>query len=95
MSSFWDGPVTEAPWVIVVAVNQALTVISWHENLPKDEQPPRSIWHNGDLVDKWFRDVEKDRDAKYGNSGKRRSSYADADDVPMSSNEYADSLRPK
>ena len=71
-----------------MAVNTALTVISWFENLPKDEQPPRHIWHSADLVDKWFREVEKQRNSKYGGKG-RRSSYDDADDVPMTRNEYA------
>lgn len=76
-----------------MAVNHALTVISWHENLPKDEQPPRHIWHSVDLVDEWFRDVEKNRDVKYGNSGKKRTSYEEAEDVPMSRNELAESVR--
>lgn len=77
-----------------MAVNHALTVISWFENLPRDEQPPRHIWYSAELVDEWFRDVEHKRSSKYGASGKRRSSYEEADDVPMSSNEYAQSLRP-
>lgn len=78
-----------------MAINHALTVISWHENLPKEEQPPRHIWHSGELVDKWFRDVEEKRSEKYGSSGKKRSSYDEADNVPMSTNELADSYRPK
>jgi len=76
-----------------VAVNHALTVISWHENLPTDEQPPRHVWFSADLVDKWFRDVEKKRSAKYDNSGKKRSSYDEAEDVPMSRNELTESIR--
>jgi len=78
-----------------VALNHALTVISWFENLPQDEQPPRAIWHSAERVDSWFRDVEKKRSEKYGSSGKRRSSYEEADNVPMSSNELADKYRPK
>jgi hypothetical protein len=77
----------------VVALNHALTVISWHENLPVEEQPPRHIWWSGDLVDKWFRNVEKERKNRYGNSG-RSSKYDDADDAPMTSNDLAASLRP-
>jgi hypothetical protein len=57
-----------------------------------DEQPPRHIWFSADLVDKWFRDVEKKREAKYGGSGKR-TSYDDAEDVPMSRNELTESVR--
>lgn len=74
-----------------MAVNHALTVISWHENLPKDEQPPRKIWHSVELVDKWFGNVEQQREKKYGSSGKSR--YEEADDVPMSRNELAESVK--
>ncbi len=75
-----------------MAVNQALTVISWHENLPRDEQPPRHIWYSGEKVEEWFKDVERKRSNKYGSG--RHSPYDDADDVPMTSNELADSMRP-
>lgn len=75
-----------------MALNHALTVISWHENLPKDELPPRHIWWSADLVEQWFTDVEEKRTSKY--SGKRkRSAYDEADDVPMTSNDYAASVR--
>ena len=74
-----------------MAVNTALMVISWHENLPRDEQPPRSIWWSGELLDEWFRNVEDQRSEK---SADRQSSYKDADDVPMQSNELAQGLRP-
>jgi hypothetical protein len=76
---------------MVMAVNTALMVISWHENLPRDEQPPRSIWWSGELLDEWFRNVEDQRSEK---SADRQSSYKDADDAPMQSNELAAGLRP-
>lgn len=84
----------DAPWTVVVAVNHALTVISWFENLPTEEQPPRHIWYSADKVDSWFRDVEKKRAEKHGNPGKR-SSYDEADDQPMTRNELAESVRAK
>lgn len=74
-----------------MAVNHALMVISWHENLPKDEQPPRHIWWSAELLDEWFRNVEEDRSSR---STKRSSSYQDADDAPMSENVYAEGMRP-
>jgi len=74
----------------VVAVNMGLQVIGWFENLPRKEQPPRSIWWSDKLLDKWFKNVESDRNAKTG----KRSSYDEADDVPMMSNELAEGLRP-
>ena len=79
---------------MVVALNHALTVISWHENLPRDEQPPRHIWYSGDLVEQWFKDVEEKRKNKYGSSSGSSSRYEEADDVPMTSNDLAASLRP-
>jgi hypothetical protein len=62
-----------------------LTVLSWHEKLPKDEIPPRHIWWSGDLIDKWFEDVEKKRKAKTMPKGS--STFANADEVPMMGNE--------
>ena len=76
---------------MVVAVNTALMVISWHENLPKDEQPPRHIWWSADLLDEWFRNVEEERNSRSTTS---RSSYDEADDVPMAGNVLAQGLRP-
>ena len=78
---------------MVVAVNTGLTVISWAENLPEDEQPPRSIWWSEELLDSWFKDVRTRRDEKYGRSRSSRTSYQQADDVPMSDNELAAEYR--
>ena len=76
---------------MVVAVNTALMVISWHENLPRDEQPPRHIWWSGELLDEWFRNVEEQRSSR---SGSKSSSYDEADDVPMTGNLLTQGLRP-
>ena len=93
ISTLIQGPIHEAPHDLVSAVNEALSVISWHENLPEDEQPPRSIWWSGELLDKWFKGVRERREERYG-SKKHRSSYADADDVPMMENELLSEYRP-
>lgn len=77
-----------------MAINHGLTVISWAENLPSEEQPPRAIWWSEELLEKWFKDVRAQRDQKYGR-GKSRSSYSQADDVPMSENELAAEYRKK
>ena len=91
-AAFWPDGIASAPWDRVVAVNQALMVISWHENLPRDEQPPRHIWWSDELLDEWFRNVQDNRDSKYGT--KKRSAYEDAEDVPMTENVLAANLRP-
>ncbi len=70
------------------ALNEALTVLSWYENLPEDEQPPRHIWWSDDLVADWFRNVKEERNKK--SSGKKASSYEQSEDVPMMSNEMID-----
>lgn len=90
ISSLWDGPLIDIPYDLLVGINHALMVISWHENLPKDEQPPRHIWWSDELLDSWFQDVRNNRESRH----KKRSSYDDADDVPMMQNELAAQLRP-
>jgi hypothetical protein len=90
--SFWPEGVHKASYVLVQAVNEALMVLGWHENLPKDEIPPRNIWWSGKLLDQWFEDVERRRDKK---SGTRRSTYDEADDVPSMGNTLAEDAKEK
>lgn len=73
--------------VLIQAVNEALMILSWHENLPKDEVPPRNLWWSGDLLDNWFEDVERRRNKKL--SGKK-STYEAADEVPSMGNLLSD-----
>lgn len=87
---FPDG-VVQAPYTLVMAVNTALTVLSWFENLPEEEQPPRHIWYDDEQIADWFRDVRASRKQNV----KRRSSYNDAEDAPMSDNELAAEYRAK
>lgn len=95
ISSLIPGPIWEAPHDLVTAINDALSVISWHENLPEDEQPPRHIWWSEELLEQWFQGVRERRKEKTGSAGsRRRSSYDDADDVPMAENELAARYRP-
>ena len=77
----------ESPYNLIIAVNEALSVLSWHENLPKDEIPPRHIWWSGDLLDEWFRTVDRKRKEKHGG---RQSTYDAADDAPMVGNKLID-----
>lgn len=83
----WEGTVQDQPYTLLFAVNEALMVLSWHENLTKDEIPPRHLWWSGELLDKWFQAVEKKRTNKGGST---RSTYDEADDAPMMGNELFD-----
>lgn len=83
------------PYDLYLAVSAALSVLSWFENLPKDEQPPRHIWWSEDLLEDWFAEVSDNRKAKYGQGGRKRTSYEAADDVPMMENEVAAEYRRK
>ena len=85
--SFWPEGIRNTDYLLVQAVNEALMVLAWHENLPKDELPPRNIWWSGELLDKWFKDVEEKRHKKA--TGKR-STYDDADEVPSMGNQLVD-----
>ena len=73
---------------MVEAITEALRVLSWYENLPEDEQPPRKMWHSDKLLADWFEDVEHRRKQK--TSGKHTSSFEGADDAPMMGNELVD-----
>lgn len=84
--ALWPKGVLKAPWSLVVAVNEALQVISWHQ-LPRDERPPRHIWWSDKLLDQWFTNVYDSRNTK------RRTSYEEAEDVPMTENELAAQFR--
>lgn len=69
-------------------------MLSWYENLPEEEQPPRHMWHSEKRIGEWFDEVNRKRKDKYGGE-KGSSSYEDADDVPMMSNEIdLDAFRP-
>jgi hypothetical protein len=74
----------------VYALGEALTVLSWYENLPDDEQPPRAIWWSDRLIGEWFRNVKEKRDGRGG----RQSAYEQSEDVPMSENQMIDRSGP-
>jgi hypothetical protein len=48
------------------AIDHALLVLNWQENLPGDEMPPQWMWAFDDELELWFEDVEAKREAKYG-----------------------------
>lgn len=69
---------TDLPYSVWEALRLALVFNSWVE-LPKDEQPPKSIWFDGKELKAWWKAVERRREAKF--SGKGDS--GDIRDVPI------------
>lgn len=84
----------DAPWDLVYAIGEALTVLSWMENLPDDEQPPRSIWWSDKRVSEWLRNVKEDRASGNKRPTRKKSSYEQSEDVPMAENELIDRSGP-
>jgi hypothetical protein len=44
-----------------VAIEQALTILSWYEHLPKNEVPPERIWADPQGLDEWWETVHANR----------------------------------
>lgn len=66
-----------APADLALAINHSILICSWRENLPSDEMPPRWMWHLDWELEKWFKEVSKKRDEKYGT----QDSSDDSDNV--------------
>lgn len=72
------------PWDLATAISHAHRVLSWQENLQKDEIPPQWMWPFEDELDTWFEEVERARNEKYG-----INKEDDDESGSMMSNEYA------
>jgi hypothetical protein len=46
-----------------VAIEQGLTILSWHENLSKDEIPPERLWEDSEGLEQWWARVEEKRES--------------------------------
>lgn len=61
--------VAQIPWFLQVAIEHALTVLNWLENLPKNEVPPRRIWADTEGLEQWWNKVEDLRSSDYPLTG--------------------------
>jgi len=78
----------EVPADLAVAIEQALKILSWQENLTSEEMPPRWMWHLDWELETWFDEVKRARDSRFSVSSS--DSYSDDDDETMwDDNEYA------
>jgi hypothetical protein len=84
--------IEDLPWDIARAIDHAHRVISWQENLSKEEQPPKWMWPHEDELTEWFKEVQLVRDEKYGTD----SGGGDSREAPMEGmmgNSMADAKR--
>jgi hypothetical protein len=65
-----------------VAIEHALNVLSWHENLQKEEIPPEHLWEDSEGLEQWWKRVEDMRsDGRHDMASTDRSSTSsDGDD---------------
>jgi len=57
--------VENAPSDLISAIDQALKILSWQENLPSDEMPPRWMWHLDWELEAHFTKIKNERDRKF------------------------------
>ena len=76
-----------------MAINQALNVLSWYENLPSEERPPEYLWADDKGLEMWWQTVEDKRnDGVQTNRG--LSDHAHDDQTPtMTENDHARFLK--
>jgi hypothetical protein len=55
------GHLLDLPYVLFDAIQRALMILGWHENLLEEEQPPRRIWADNERLNEWFADVKRKR----------------------------------
>lgn len=62
-----------------VAIDQALTVLNWQENLPSKEMPPEWMWEDSAGISDWFKSLRDSRDEPQAERWKSAES-GDGDD---------------
>lgn len=78
-------------WYLQVAIEHALTVLSWYENLQEDERPPEYLWEDSEGLEQWWADVEAKRNPDHiGPTSRGRSDHDPTDQTPqVAENDYA------
>ena len=78
--------VEDLPADLAVAIEQAVTILSWQENLVSEEMPPKWMWHLDWEIENWFIAVKNKREARYNKDPSDDSEGSDSD---WEDNEYA------
>lgn len=70
--------------MLQVAIEQALTIIGWHENLSTDEVPPEYLWEDSEGLELWWADVKARREDNMPMPNRGSSRSDDDDEHPDS-----------
>lgn len=79
--------IEEAPWDLSAAIAHATKIMSWMENLQRDEIPPEWMWPFDDELEIWFENVDREREARYSGGDKEDP------DKPMMGNELSERFK--
>lgn len=79
--------IQDIPWDLSLAIDHAIRVCSWQENLIGKEMPPQWMWPFEDELELWFERVDAQRKEKYGGGSD------DDETSPMMSNEFSERFR--
>ena len=89
-----DGFTAETiPHDLHSAIEQAMRVLNWQENLPSDEIPPRWMWALDWELEVHFSDVERKRQDKYNNPGSASDTSGETGEEMWDDNAYAARFR--
>lgn len=69
--SKWRSP-SDWPWPITYCVGEARRIISYWENLPDDQRPPKRLWHSRDKCALYIEEHRAD-----GSSGSGKLTFGD------------------
>lgn len=79
---------------LFIAIEHALRILNWQENLTKDECPPRWMWTLDWEIEEWFKKIQIERDRKYGTPTKPGDpDYNDEGDEMFEENVYFERLK--
>lgn len=77
-----------------MAIEHALNILSWFENLSKDERPPEYLWDDTEGLNEWWERVEAKRnDGTPTSRGHQDHDPTDAGGQEMVENDQARYLK--
>lgn len=78
---------------LFLAIEHALRILSWQENLTSDECPPAWMWALDWEIEAWFEKIKIARDQKYGNNSSGGPVENDEGDSMWEENVYFDEMK--